>query len=274
MIKDISLGQYFPGTSLVHKLDPRTKLILTILFIVSLFMCNGVIPYAIMALFLISVIFITKISFRLILKSLKPIFILLIFTSILNIFYSTEGRVLLSLGEVVITTGGVYTALFMTVRIILLVVGTFVMLSYTTSPIMLTDGLETLLSPLKKIKFPVHELSMMMSIALRFIPTLIEETDKIMSAQKSRGAAFETGGIIKRAKALIPVLIPLFINAFRRADDLALAMECRCYRGGEGRTSLHKLSLSKADYATFFVCIIIFALSIFLSHTLKAGVLI
>ena len=274
MIKDISLGQYFPGTSLVHKLDPRTKLILTILFIVSLFMCSGIIPYAIMTAFLISVIFITRISFRLILKSLKPIFILLLFTSLLNIFYSTDGDPLLSFGKVVITTGGIYTAVFMTIRIILLVVGTFVMLSYTTSPIMLTDGLETLLSPLKKIKFPVHELSMMMSIALRFIPTLIEETDKIMSAQKSRGAAFETGGIIKRAKALIPVLIPLFINAFRRADDLALAMECRCYRGGEGRTSLHKLTLSKADYATFFVCIIIFALSIFLSHTLKAGVLI
>ncbi|MBR3847838.1 MAG: energy-coupling factor transporter transmembrane protein EcfT [Oscillospiraceae bacterium] len=274
MIKDISLGQYFPGNSLVHKLDPRVKLLLTIAFIVSLFLCRGIIPYAIMTLFLISVIVITKINIKLILKSLKPIFILLLFTSILNIFYTSEGKTLLSFGPVVITTGGIYTALFMVVRIILLVAGTFVMLSYTTSPIMLTDGLESLLSPLKKIKFPVHELSMMMSIALRFIPTLIDETDKIMSAQKSRGAAFDTGGIIKRAKALIPVLIPLFINAFRRADDLALAMECRCYRGGDGRTSLRQLKLAKRDYLTTLVCVIVFALSIFLSHTLKAGVLI
>lgn len=274
MIKDISLGQYFPGNSLVHKLDPRVKLLLTIAFIVSLFLCRGVVPYAIMAIFLISVIIITRINIKLILKSLKPIFILLLFTSLLNIFYTSEGRVLLSFGPVIITSGGVYTAIFMVVRIILLVAGTFVMLSYTTSPIMLTDGLESLLSPLKKIKFPVHELSMMMSIALRFIPTLIDETDKIMSAQRSRGAAFDTGGIIKRAKALIPVLIPLFINAFRRADDLALAMECRCYRGGEGRTSLRQLSLSKRDYLTSLVCVLVFALSIFLSHTLEAGVLI
>ena len=274
MIKDISLGQFFPGNSVVHRLDPRIKLVLTILFVVTLFLCQGFIPYTIMTAFLFTLILLTKINIGLIFKSVKPIIILLAFTAILNVFYTTSGRELIKIGSVVITTGGIYTALFMVVRIVLLVVGTFVMLTYTTSPIMLTDALESLLSPLKKIKFPVHELSMMMSIALRFIPTLIEETDKIMSAQKSRGAAFETGGIIKRAKALIPVLIPLFINAFRRADDLALAMECRCYRGGEGRTSLHKLTLSKADYATFFVCIIIFALSIFLSHTLKAGVLI
>jgi len=274
MIKDIALGQYFPGTSLVHRLDPRIKLILTILFIVALFLCKGPIPYAIMTLFLFAVIIITRINIKLILKSLKPIFILLIFTAVLNVFYTTEGKVLLKLGSVVITSGGLYTALFMIVRIILLVAGTFVMLSYTTSPIMLTDGLESLLAPLKKIKFPVHELSMMMSIALRFIPTLIDETDKIMSAQKSRGASFDTGGIIKRAKALIPVLIPLFINAFRRADDLALAMECRCYHGGDGRTSLRELKLSKIDFAFLAVSLIIFALSVFLSHTLKAGVLI
>ncbi len=274
MLKDISLGQYFPGNSLVHRLDPRVKLLLTIAFIVSLFLISGIIPYAIMTLFLITVIIITRINIKLILKSLKPIFILLLFTAILNVFYTSEGQVLWQFKSVVITTGGIYTAIFMMVRIILLVAGTFVILSYTTSPIMLTDGLESLLSPLKKIKFPVHELSMMMSIALRFIPTLIDETDKIMSAQKSRGAGFETGGIIKRAKALIPVLIPLFVNAFRRADDLALAMECRCYRGGEGRTSLRQLKLSARDYLTTIVCVLIFALSIFLSHTLEAGVLI
>lgn len=274
MIKDVALGQYFPGSSLLHKLDPRVKLLLTILYIVTLFLCNGVFPYLIMAAFLFAIILITKINFKLIFKSLKPILILLAFTAILNVFYTTEGKVLIKLGSVVITTGGIYTAIFMAVRIMLLVVGTFVMLSYTTSPIMLTDGLESLMSPLKKIKFPVHELSMMMSIALRFIPTLIEETDKIMSAQKSRGASFETGGIIKRARALIPVLIPLFINAFRRAEDLALAMECRCYHGGDGRTSLHKLTLSLRDYITSVITLLIFASAIFLSHTLKAGVLI
>ncbi len=274
MIKDVALGQYFPGNSLVHKLDPRVKLLLTILYIVTLFLCNGVFPYLVMAAFLITVIVITRINLGLIFKSLKPILILLAFTAILNVFYTTEGKVLINFGSVVVTMGGIYTAVFMAVRIMLLVAGTFVMLSYTTSPIMLTDGLESLMAPLKKVRFPVHELSMMMSIALRFIPTLIEETDKIMSAQKSRGASFETGGIIKRARALIPVLIPLFINAFRRAEDLALAMECRCYHGGEGRTSLHKLKLSARDYVTTAVTLLIFAFAVFLSHTLKAGVLI
>lgn len=274
MIKDVALGQYFPGNSLVHRLDPRTKLILTILFIVTLFLCRGIFPYLIMAFYLISVILITKISPRLIFKSMKPILILLIFTAVLNVFYTTEGRVLLSYKFITITSGGVFTAFFMAFRIILLVVGTFVLISYTTSPIMLTDGLEDLLNPLKKIKFPVHELSMMMSIALRFIPTLIDETDKIMSAQKSRGADFETGSIIRRARALIPILIPLFINAFRRAEDLALAMECRCYHGGEGRTSLHKLKFSAIDYAALGISILVFALSVVLSHTLKAGVFI
>ncbi len=274
MIKDVALGQYFPGNSLVHRLDPRTKLIITVLFIITLFLCRGIFPYLIMSLFLLAVVFMTKIDFRLIFKSLRPILILLVFTAILNVFYTTEGKVLLSFKFITITSGGLFTALFMVFRIVLLVVGTFVMLSYTTSPIMLTDGLEELLTPLKRVKFPVHELSMMMSIALRFIPTLIDETDKIMSAQKSRGASFETGGIISRARALIPVLIPLFINAFRRAEDLALAMECRCYHGGEGRTSLRELKFASLDYAALIVSVFIFALSVFLSHTLKAGVLI
>lgn len=271
MIKDISLGQFFPGNSVIHKLDPRVKLIATILFVVTLFLCRGFVPYAIMTAYLFTLIFLTKINIGLIFKSVKPIIILLAFTAILNVFYTTSGRDLIKIGSVVITTGGVYTALFMVVRIVLLVVGTFVLLTYTTSPIMLTDALESLLSPLKKIKFPVHELSMMMSIALRFIPTLIEETDKIMSAQKSRGADFETGSIIRRAKALIPVLIPLFINAFKRAEELALAMECRCYRGGDGRVRMRVFKLLPRDFIFTIITILIFALAAFLSYTLKFG---
>lgn len=271
MIKDISLGQFFPGNSVVHRLDPRIKLVLTILFVVTLFLCQGFIPYTIMTAFLFTLILLTKINIGLIFKSVKPIIILLAFTAILNVFYTTSGRELIKIGSVVITTGGIYTALFMVVRIVLLVVGTFVMLTYTTSPIMLTDALESLLSPLKKIKFPVHELSMMMSIALRFIPTLIEETDKIMSAQKSRGADFETGSIIRRAKALIPVLIPLFINAFKRAEELALAMECRCYRGGEGRVRMRVFKLSKSDLIFAAIAVLIFTVAAFLSYTLKFG---
>lgn len=274
MIKDITLGQYFPGDSIIHKLDPRIKLVLTTIFIVVLFLCNGFVPYAIMSIFLFVVVLITKINIKLLFKSLKPILILLIFTGILNIFYNTDGTEVFHFWRITITTGGLYTALFMVIRIVLLVLGTFVMLTYTTSPIMLTDGLESLLSPLKAIRFPVHELSMMMSIALRFIPTLIEETDKIMSAQKSRGANFETGSIVKRAKALIPVLIPLFINSFRRAEDLALAMECRCYKGGEGRVRLRVMKLSAVDYICTFVSVIIFASVIFLSNFLTFGVLI
>ena len=274
MIKDVALGQYFPGNSIIHRLDPRTKLILTIAYIVILFICDGVVPYAIMTAFLLGVILLTRISLRLIFKSVRPILILLIFTAVLNLFYNSSGNTLFSIGPVSVTTGGVYTAAFMVIRIVLLVIGTFVMLTYTTSLIMLTDGLEALLSPLKKIKFPVHELAMMMSIALRFIPTLIEETDKIISAQKSRGADFETGNIIKRAKALIPILIPLFINAFKRAEDLALAMECRCYHGGEGRVRMRVLRYSAIDAAAYIFSSAIFAISVVLSNILTFGRLI
>ncbi len=271
MLKDITLGQFFPGNSLIHRLDPRSKLILTILFITVLFICRGFIPYAIMTAFLFSVILITGIDIRLILKSIRPILILLIFTAILNVFYTNSGTELLRIGSASITTGGLYTAAFMVVRIVLLVMGTFVILTYTTSPIMLTDGLESLLNPLKRVKFPVHELSMMMSIALRFIPTLIEETDKIMSAQKSRGASFDTGSLIARAKALIPVLVPLFINAFRRAEDLALAMECRCYHGGDGRVRLKVLKFSALDACVMGASVVIFAVCIFISSTVSWG---
>ena len=271
MIKDVALGQYFPGNSPIHRLDPRTKLILTIAYIVVLFICDGIVPYTILTAFLLATILMTRISLRLILKSVRPILILLAFTAVLNLFYNNSGRELFSIGPISITSGGVYTAVFMVVRIILLVVGTFVMLTYTTSPIMLTDGLEALLSPLKKIKFPVHELAMMMSIALRFIPTLIEETSKIMSAQKSRGADFETGSIIRRAKALIPILIPLFINAFRRAEDLALAMECRCYHGGEGRVRMRILKCSWMDLFAYLISIGIFTTAIILTNILSFG---
>ncbi len=271
MLKDITLGQFFPGNSIIHRLDPRSKLILTVLFITVLFICRGFVPYAIMSVFLFTIIAVTRIDIRLIFKSMRPILILLIFTAILNVFYTDRGSELCRLGPVVITTGGLYTAAFMVARIVLLVTGTFVILTYTTSPIMLTDGLESLLNPLKKLKFPVHELSMMMSIALRFIPTLIEETDKIMSAQKSRGANFDTGSFISRAKALIPVLVPLFINAFRRAEDLALAMECRCYRGGEGRVRLNVLKFSSLDAYVMGASVIIFAICIFLSYTVTWG---
>ncbi|MBQ8004480.1 MAG: energy-coupling factor transporter transmembrane protein EcfT [Oscillospiraceae bacterium] len=267
MIKDVALGQYFPGNSIIHRLDPRIKIVLTIAYIVALFICKGIIPYTVMAVFLLTVIFITKINIRLIFKSLRPILILLAFTAILNVFYTKSGTELLRFGTVSVTTGGIATALYMTVRIILLVTGTFVMLTYTTSPIMLTDGLEALLSPLKKIKFPVHELSMMMSIALRFIPTLIEETDKIMSAQKSRGASFDTGNLVSRARALVPILVPLFINAFKRAEDLALAMECRCYHGGEGRVRMRVFKLSSLD---IYACIL--SLAIFTATTVISSV--
>lgn len=274
MIKDVALGQFFPGNSIIHRLDPRVKIVLTIAYIITLFVCKGIIPYCIVSALLITVILITKINLRLIFKSLRPIMILLAFTAVLNVFYTKSGDVLLQLGAVSVTTGGVATALYMTVRIILLVAGTFVMLTYTTSPIMLTDGLEALLSPLKKVRFPVHELSMMMSIALRFIPTLIEETDKIMSAQKSRGASFETGSLISRARALVPILVPLFINAFKRAEDLALAMECRCYRGGEGRVRLRVFKLSSIDIYACILFAVLFAAIAVISAGVSFGVVL
>ncbi len=274
MIKDVALGQYFPGNSIIHRLDPRVKILLTLVYIITLFMCKGIIPYCIMTVFLFAVIFITRINIRLIFKSLRPILILLAFTAVLNVFYTKTGTELLHFGPLSVTTGGVATAAYMTVRIVLLVAGTFVVLTYTTSPIMLTDGLEALLSPLKKVKFPVHELSMMMSIALRFIPTLIEETDKIMSAQKSRGASFDTGSLVSRARALVPILVPLFINAFKRAEDLALAMECRCYHGGEGRVRMRVFKLSSLDVNSCILSAVVFAAVIVLSNIISLGVVV
>jgi energy-coupling factor transport system permease protein len=246
MLKDITLGQYFPGNSLAHRLDPRTKLILTVLYIVILFCAKGFVSYGVVALLLLTGVKVSGVAPRALVRGLKPILFIICFTAVLNLFY-TPGEALASFWIFTITKEGLVTAFFMVLRITMLIMGTF-LLTYTTSPIALTDGLETLLGPLKRLKVPVHELSMIMSIALRFIPTLIEETDKIMSAQKARGADFESGNLIERAKALVPILVPLFISAFRRADELAVAMECRCYHGGEGRTKLHVLRYKPRDY--------------------------
>ena len=247
MLKDITLGQYFPGNSVIHRLDPRTKLIMTVLYIVALFVAGGWLSYAAMLVFLLTCIRISRIPLKSIVRGMKPLVIIVIFTGILNLFYSDGGKVVLRLWALTVTTEGLKRAVFMVGRILMLVSGTF-LLTYTTSPISLTDGLESLMGPLKKLRVPVHELSMMMCIALRFIPTLIEETDKIMSAQKARGADFEAGSILQRAKALIPVLVPLFVSAFRRADELATAMECRCYQGGDGRTKMKLLRYHRNDF--------------------------
>ena len=258
MLKDITLGQYFPGNSVIHRLDPRTKLILLVVYMVALFVASGWVSYGVMLLFLVTVIKISTIPPKAIVRGMKPLVMILIFTGILNLFFTKEGKVLVDFWIITITTGGLERALFMMARILMLITGTF-LLTYTTSPISLTDGLESLMGPLKAVKVPVHELSMMMCIALRFIPTLIEETDKIMSAQKARGADFESGKLIERAKALIPILVPLFISAFRRADELATAMECRCYQGGEGRTKMKQLHYTRIDFAAFGVVALVVA---------------
>ena len=258
MLKDITLGQYFPGDTVVHRLDPRTKLLLMITYITGLFMAKGIAAYGFMLVVLITCLAISRIKPKAVFKGLRPILIIICLTVILNIFFIRGETILFQYGSIIITQEGVNTAIYMALRLIMLIVSTF-LLTYTTSPITLTDGLERMLGPLKKIKLPVHEFSMMMSIALRMIPTLIEETDKIMSAQKSRGADFETGGLIKRAKAILPLIIPLFISAFRRADELATAMESRCYNGGEGRTKLKILKFSGIDFIAFLfgACIIL-----------------
>ena len=260
MLKDITLGQYFPGYSVIHRLDPRTKLILLVVYIVALFMAKSWLSYGLMLLFLLTAIKISTIPPKNIIRGMKPLVMILVFTGVLNIFFTREGRELVNLGDVlVITEGGLLRAVFMMARILMLITGTF-LLTYTTSPISLTDGLESLMNPLKKIHVPVHELSMMMCIALRFIPTLIEETDKIMSAQKARGADFEDGSLMDRAKALIPILVPLFIGAFRRADELATAMECRCYQGGDGRTKMKLLRYRRNDFAAFGIGVMLIVL--------------
>ncbi len=252
MLKDITLGQYFPGNSPVHRLDPRTKLVLLVVYIVALFLATGWISYGIVFAFLAFAVAISQIPLKAIFTGLKPLILILVFTGILNLFFTAGENLLVRFWVISIYWEGVVRALFMMLRILMLICGTF-LLTYTTSPISLTDGLESLLSPLKKIRLPVHELAMMMCIALRFIPTLIEETDKIMSAQKARGADFESGNLIQRVKALIPILVPLFISAFRRADELATAMECRCYQGGDGRTKMKLLRYRAEDFKTYLL---------------------
>lgn len=250
MLKDITLGQYFPGQSVIHRLDPRTKLTMLVAYIVALFLAEGWVSYGLVFVFLAVVIRLSTIPLKSILRGMKPLVMILIFTGVLNLFFTQDGEVLVKFWVLTVTSGGLSRALMMMARILMLISGTF-LLTYTTSPIALTDGLEALMNPLKKVGVPVHELSMMMCIALRFIPTLIEETDKIMSAQKARGADFESGSLTDRAKALIPILVPLFISAFRRADELATAMECRCYQGGEGRTKMKQLHYHREDFLSY-----------------------
>ena len=265
MLKDITLGQYFPGNSVVHRLDPRTKLIMLVLYIVALFCAESWISYGVMLVFLAATISISKIPLKSLVRGMKPLVLILVFTGVLNLFLTSGDTVLVSFWILTITKEGLVRAILMVSRILMLISGTF-LLTYTTSPISLTDGLESLLSPLKAIRLPVHELSMMMCIALRFIPTLIEETDKIMSAQKARGADFETGNLMQRVKALVPILVPLFISAFRRADELATAMECRCYQGGEGRTKMKLLRFRYIDFATMGIGALLVAIVLTLAH--------
>lgn len=247
MLKDITLGQFFPGNSFLHRRDPRIKIISALLYIVAVFLCQSVASFAFLLAVTLMIIAVSGVPMKIILKGLKPLIFILLFTTVYNMFFHSGETLLLDLKIVKVYLEGIIFAAIMALRIICLLTGSAVLLTYTTSPIMLTDGIERLLSPLKKLRVPVHEFAMMMSIALRFIPTLVEETDKIMSAQKARGADFSSGGLISRAKALIPVLIPLFISAFRRASDLAVAMECRCYRGGSGRTRMTRTKLGVGD---------------------------
>ena len=264
MLRDITIGQYFPGNSIIHRLDPRFKIVITVLYIVMLFAGGTYIALAMGAVYTVIAIVLSQIKPKMFVKSIKPILPFLVITAVINLLLISSGEVLWQWEFLKVTDAGVNTSVFMIIRIVLLIAGTS-LLTYTTSPITLTDAIERLLSPLKKLKFPVHELAMMMSIALRFIPTLIEETDKIMSAQKARGAEIDTGSFMTRARNLVSILVPLFISSFRRADELATAMECRCYNGGAGRTRLRQLKSSARDYIALFVTTACLAGAIILS---------
>lgn len=265
MLKDITLGQFFPGDTVAHRLDPRTKILMVTFYIIALFCAKDLITYGILALCLAICVRISKVGIHALVRGLKPVTIIIVFTALLNLFFTPGNKNLVEWGFLHISDTGIHNAVFMVLRIMLLIMGTFLM-TYTTSPISLTDGLERLLNWMKALHVPVHELAMMMSIALRFIPTLVEETDKIMSAQKARGADFESGNLIQKAKALIPILVPLFISAFRRADELATAMECRCYHGGEGRTKLHVLKYQRRDMLALTISGLILVAVIVLSR--------
>ena len=254
---DISFGQYCEGNSLIHRMDPRAKILAAILYIVTVFLAKNLYAFVLLLVSAVVLIAVSRIPLRIILKSMKPLVIILLFTALINIFWMEGTTLLVSFGFVHIYLEGIINALLIAVRIIILLVGTTIFMTFTTTPIALTDGLEQLLAPLKKIGVPVHEFSMMMTIALRFIPTLTEETQKIMNAQKARGADFSSGSLVQRAKALVPILVPLFVSAFRRADELATAMECRCYTGGEGRTRMNVLHAGAMDYV---ICVLTVAL--------------
>ena len=265
MLRDITLGQFFPGSTVVHRLDPRTKILMVVVYIAALFNAKSWVSYGVVLAFLVFSIAVSRIRLSAMLRGLKPIVFIVVLTSLLNLLYARGEDVIAHWWIFTITRQGVKAAILMAARLIMLVMGTF-MLTYTTSPIMLTYGLELLMNPLKKLKVPVHELAMMMSMALRLIPTLIEETDKIMSAQKARGAEFDTGNLIEKAKAMLPVLVPLFLSSFRRADELATAMEARCYHGGEGRTRLNVLKFARRDYLAFAAGLLLLAAVIVLAR--------
>ena len=265
-MKNIAIGQYYPTDSALHRLDPRVKIILAVLYIVCSFLCKNICSFALLALSAIILILIGKIPLKTVWFGLRAVLVILVLTSVINIFLTKGTSVpLVDWKFIHIYQEGLYAALFMVVRIMVLIIGTGMFLTYTTTPIELTDALEDLLSPLKKIRVPVHEFAMMMTIALRFIPTLVEETDKIMTAQKARGADFTHGGLVQRVKALIPIIIPLFVSAFNRAGDLAVAMECRCYHGGEGRTRMHVRHVRFVDIVPLFVIVLFGALLVMLN---------
>lgn len=261
MIRDITIGQYYPADSKLHRLDPRVKIMCTLLYLISLFLFNNIYGYLVATMFLISVITISKVPFSFIVKGLKPVIMLLMITVLFNLFLTKTGTIIFELWILKVTDEGLRIALLMAVRLVYLILGSSLM-TFTTTPNALTDGIERLLWPLRAIKVPVHEIAMMMSIALRFIPILLEETDKIMKAQLARGADLESGNILQKAKAMIPILVPLFISAFRRASDLAMAMEARCYRGGEGRTKMKPLVYGKKDYVAYFIMILYLTVAI------------
>ncbi|MBK1812531.1 energy-coupling factor transporter transmembrane protein EcfT [Clostridium sp. YIM B02505] len=270
MLKEITIGQYIPGDSFIHKLDPRTKILISMLFIVSLFIMNKYVGYIFVTAFLCASIIFSQVHVRFLYKGLKPVFVLILITAALNIFMiqGKSENLLFAWNFLKVYKEGIDTAVFMTLRLIFLILGTS-LLTLTTSPIELTDGIENLLNPFKKIGVPAHELAMMMTIALRFIPTLMDETDKIMKAQQARGADFESGNVIQKSKSLIPLLVPLFISSFRRADELAMAMEARCYRGGEGRTRMKQLKYEARDVVAYAIILALLVISFYVRFGIR-----
>lgn len=256
MLTDISLGQYYPGDSIIHKLDPRAKILATLLFIAGIFFADSMLSYSVLALFVALVIVLSRLPVLMVLRSVKPLWIIIVVTMLIHAFNGEGKDVLYQYSFLCLTTEGIITGIKMSLRLVFLLIISSI-LTFTTSPIVLTDGIETLLRPFKCVGVPAHELAMMMTIALRFIPTLIEETDRIIKAQTARGADFDSGNLLQRAKNMLPILVPLFISAFRRADELAIAMEARCYRGGEGRTRLHELVYKARDFIALAIIVVL-----------------